>query len=366
MLNRQQIFFLLFVFLGFIAMAWSANDWYELMRGERMNASFCTLNSYWNCDRASMSALGSIGTFPVGLFGAAWFWTIGILAFGATRLKKFYKPLLVSGLMVAASLGIYLFWFLKTGCLVCYFTYFCILMASFFGWRNPRDWMTEKLTLSLIFGGIAALMIFGLSNSYRMEKIVSEEEFQKWFQSMIPQPVPEVSPLSKGNPKAKIMIAEFSDFGCPFCEKAASILTPFFATQEDVRILFFPFPLDSECNPKVQRVVHAHSCDWARAAICAGKQNQFWPFHDRIFKLASERGNLPSVDSVIGEFSVDANALKECMATPETASTLKQMVDVANSLEVQSTPTLFIAGRKIEGFVGIPYLKRLLLEIRRL
>lgn len=365
MLKRRELLFALFAICGFFTMFWSANDWYELMRGERMGASFCNFNSYWNCDRASMSAWGAFGSFPIGIFGAAWFWLVGILGFGAPSLKRFFKPLVVVGLIVCASLATYLFVVLKTGCLICSLTYFFAVASAILGWKDIRSLTSKRLTLILIGVGIGALLLFALSNSYRMEKMVSEEEFQKWFQSMPVVTLPEVSPLQKGDPKAKITVFEFSDFGCPFCEKAASILTPYFATQDDIRVLFFPFPVDSECNPKVQRGGHAHSCEWSRAALCAQKQNQFWNFHDQVFKLAVESGHLPSVNSAIEKFSVDPVALKECMQNPETAAQLRQLIDTAIAADVSNTPTFYIGGRKIEGFIGLPYLKRLLLEIRR-
>ena len=365
MLKRRELLFALFAICGFCIMFWSANDWYELMRGERLGASFCNFNSYWNCDRASMSALGSYGSFPLGLFGAAWFWVIGILGFGAARLKKFFKPVLISGLIVCAALATYLFSVLKTGCLVCYLTYFFAIASTITVWRGVRSLTSVRWTWSLLGIGIGILLLFALSNSYRMEKMVSEEEFQKWFQSMPVIALPEISPLQKGDPKAKITVFEFSDFGCPFCEKAASVLTPFFATQDDIRVLFYPFPVDSECNPKQPRGGHAHSCEWSRAALCAQKQNQFWNFHDQVFKLAAENGHLPSVSSAIENFSLDSKALKECMENPETSTQLRQLIDAGIAADVSNTPTFYIAGRKVEGFIGLPYLKRLLLEIRR-
>ena len=91
---------------------------------------------------------------------------------------------------------------------------------------------------------------------------------------------------------APIKVVEFSDFGCPYCQKAAAVLLPYLSSQKDVQIIFYPYPLDATCNDQLERVMHRYSCDWSKGTICAQKQGKLWPFHDKVFKLASETRKL--------------------------------------------------------------------------
>lgn len=367
-MTRRHILLIVFGILGFLAMFWSAADWYELMRGDRMNASFCALNSYWNCDRASLSRFGSIGSIPLGVFGMFWFWAVVILAFGAGVFRKALKLMVIFGLFSVIALGTYLIFYLHTGCLICYATYICILVTGVIAFtqkENPRFHLSSRTTALSMIAGFVVLALFAVTQTYRMNNRIDEGEFQKWYQSMTMETVPEVSPLKKGNPEAKIVLYEFSDFGCPFCEKVATILNPYLSAQDDIRVVYYPFPLDSSCNPNIQRVLHPHSCDWAKGSICANEQNKFWDYHDRIFKKVSETEKLPPLQEAIGEFDLDLKAFDACMAKQETADKLRQMIEVGTNINLQSTPTLVIAGRKVQGFVPLPLLRRLLLEIRR-
>jgi protein-disulfide isomerase/uncharacterized membrane protein len=368
MLSKRHLLLIVFGMLGFMVMFWSAADWYELMRGDRMQASFCSLNSYWNCDRASMSRVGAIGLVPLGVFGMWWFWTVVILAFGSGFFRKLLKPLVASGVIVALGLGSYLIFVLSTGCLICYATYIFIFVVGFltFGLKeNPRFHLSKRATLGSLIIGVLVLGIFAFTQSYRMNNRVDEAEFQKWFQTLNIDAVPEISPLKKGSDNAKIVFMEFSDFGCPFCEKVATILNPFIAGQEDVRVVYYPFPLDSTCNPTVPRQIHPNSCDWAKGALCANEQGKLWSYHDHIFQIARETERLPPLKEEIDSFGLDRESFDACMAKQETADKLRQIIEVGANLNISSTPTLYIAGRRIQGFIPVPLLRRLLLEIRR-
>lgn len=367
-MKRRQIALILFGLLGFLAMFWSANDWYELMRGDRMQASFCSINSYWNCDRASLSPWGSIGLVPLGIFGALWFWVVVILAFGSGVLRSILKPLVVLGLVSISLLAVYLFGYLRTGCIVCYFSYLCLVVVAVSAWHSSRFEklrMGAGLTHGLLAVGILILGLFSFSNAYKMDRQINEAEFRKWYESLPMEVAPEISNLTKGMKDAKIKVIEFSDFGCPVCERAASILNPYLSSQPDVQVMYYPFPLDSDCNPLMQRRMHPYSCDWAKGSLCAAEQNQFWPFHDRVFKYAAEFGQLANLEQEISNFGLEMTAFNACMAKPETQTRLRQLIEVGSQLNLKSTPTFFVNGRRIEGFIPLPLLRRLILELRR-
>lgn len=91
----------------------------------------------------------------------------------------------------------------------------------------------------------------------------------------------------EGNPDAPVMIAEFSDFQCPFCQRwvQASMEPLREVIGEDVALAFMHFPLTQ---------IHPNAAYASFAAICAGDQDNFWEMHDLLFARQQEWQSLPT------------------------------------------------------------------------
>lgn len=81
----------------------------------------------------------------------------------------------------------------------------------------------------------------------------------------------------RGDKNAKVKIVEFTDFECPFCERAFPTVA---AIEEKykgkVSLEYKSFPLSF--HPLAQKA--------AEAALCAGEQGKFWEMHDELFAVA--------------------------------------------------------------------------------
>ncbi len=77
-----------------------------------------------------------------------------------------------------------------------------------------------------------------------------------------------------GAASAPVTIVEFSDFQCPYCQRAEPVLKQVREKYGDkVRLVYMDFPLE----------IHDHSTDAASAGRCAEEQGKFWPLHDAMF-----------------------------------------------------------------------------------
>jgi len=79
----------------------------------------------------------------------------------------------------------------------------------------------------------------------------------------------------RGDPKARVMIVEFSDFQCPYCAQVEATLKNVLAKHEGVVALAF------RDMPVTQ--IHPQALMAAEAARCAGEQGKFWEYHDLLF-----------------------------------------------------------------------------------
>ncbi len=79
-----------------------------------------------------------------------------------------------------------------------------------------------------------------------------------------------------GPENAKVTLVEFSDFQCPFCQRAYPTVKKIMSTYpNDVKLYYLHLPL-TQLHPFAQQS--------AEAAECAHVQGKFWQYHDKLFE----------------------------------------------------------------------------------
>lgn len=173
---------------------------------------------------------------------------------------------------------------------------------------------------------------------------------------------------SRGGPEsAPVIIVGFDDLECPFCARLHESIFPAITQRygDKVRIVYKDFPLDQH--------------PWAmRAAVdvnCLGAQspNGYWNLVDYIHAHASDIGadpKDPKADKTLpraqeqldkltteqGQFQkADMPKLEACLTKQDTAA-IDASRKVGEALNIDSTPTLFINGAKIDGAVPLDFL----------
>lgn len=80
----------------------------------------------------------------------------------------------------------------------------------------------------------------------------------------------------KGGKNAKIKIMEYTDFECPYCNRAFPTIEALLVKYGDkISLEYRSFPLP----------MHADAQKAAEAALCAGEQGKFWEMHDKMFTV---------------------------------------------------------------------------------
>jgi protein-disulfide isomerase len=150
---------------------------------------------------------------------------------------------------------------------------------------------------------------------------------------------------SKGPADAKVVVVEFGDFECPVCRQLEQILRAALPQYPQVRFVFKDFPLES---------VHPWAMQAAIAGRCALQQGSdvFWKFHDAIYDnqdSISPENSLVKLTELAATAGADPDALKACMADPKSNDAVRASMEDGKNLEVTSTPTVFVDGRKFVG-----------------
>ena len=151
---------------------------------------------------------------------------------------------------------------------------------------------------------------------------------------------------SQGDPKAAVTLVEYSDFECPVCRSLHDVLRgmlPSYAGK--VRLVFKDFPLE-QLHP------------WARTAAIAGRcsyqqdPKAFWKMYDFIYdnqEIISAANAWTKMNDYTRQSGLDADTFKSCMAGPEAGAAVNASRTNGQQLDVNSTPTVFVNGRRLVG-----------------
>jgi protein-disulfide isomerase len=153
-----------------------------------------------------------------------------------------------------------------------------------------------------------------------------------------PVEIPAGTP-STGPDSAAVTIVEFTDYQCPFCHRAQSVVDEVLTRYKGkVRLVHRDFPLEG----------HPGAFPAARAARCAGEQGRFWEYHRSLMTVegALDDADLKQRAAAAG---VDASKFGACVASKRHDEEIRESFAQGEALGVTGTPAYFINGRMISG-----------------
>jgi protein-disulfide isomerase len=113
-----------------------------------------------------------------------------------------------------------------------------------------------------------------------------------------------------------------------------------------VRLIFKEFPLDS----------HSQAALAAAAALAANKQGKFWQMYDALF---AQKGNLSrnGMLKIASSLGVDMHHFQSDLDSAEIKRAVEKDIADGERISVDSTPTLFVNGKRYNGPVTLAALK---------
>jgi protein-disulfide isomerase len=225
--------------------------------------------------------------------------------------------------------------------------------------KNPIS--RELIQSFAIWCGVALILppfLFRLTTGPSLPR----DQIESYAQSVLQSP-----PLSiqNGNPRlsfgpedAKITIVEFSDFQCPFCRRGALLLHVLRNKfPEKIRVVLKHFPLDSQCNRTGGG--HPFSCEAARVNFCSAQQKLFPQVYETIFEnQESIRSGKPREWAIAA--GARADELDQCLNSDLSRTAIEADIEEGIRLNIKSTPTFFVNGRRVEGALPLPVWERII------
>jgi len=202
------------------------------------------------------------------------------------------------------------------------------------------------VTISFILLYLIYLLINKLTQTYFPEiNVISRNDLIKW------------------SPDKKNILVEYSDFQCPACKNFHDFLQEFessssanYSITQKVTLVFRHFPLYQ---------IHPTSMDAAYAAQAAALQGRFWEMDDQLFGKQDVWSTSPNPRqnfiNMANEIKLDIEKFKSDMDSKVVKDKVQADLTSGNKAGINSTPTFFLNGNKIE-LTTLDEFKKLLLK----
>jgi protein-disulfide isomerase len=151
-----------------------------------------------------------------------------------------------------------------------------------------------------------------------------------------------------GNPKGDATLVEFFDYNCHFCKGALPDIAKLMKEDPNLHVVLKDFP-----------VLGPGSVEAARVASAARNQlpgDRFWAFHNKLLGMHGPIGKTEAL-AVAKEMGLDMAQLNKDMASQDIDSGLKEIMAMADDLQINGTPTFVLGDDVVVGAVGYDELK---------
>lgn len=366
-----------------------AISWYltakhlELLSGQFEHSSFCSINSYLDCDSVNASEYSETAGIPVSALGLVFYLAIaGLFFWRLIDSTARIKVLLINTLLFAlgALFSLELLWHMlvdiKQLCLFCIvldvvsltlltvnlantirakrllkISWSNFLRAAVFG--DQGYGIAMPLLITLVAMGMGSFVGYRANAKASQYEAMSDEQIINRYNST-PQRNLEYreAALVVGSPSAKIKIVEFADFQCPACKRASTYLGLMLSRyKNDVAFYFYNYPLNNRCNPKVPSSFHAVACEAAKAYLCvkASAPERALEMNHALFANQAKLA-IDFFPKLAKEEGLEEVAYLACAKDKAIDDRLAADVSYANSIGIEGTPAVFINGREVHEF----------------
>lgn len=148
----------------------------------------------------------------------------------------------------------------------------------------------------------------------------------------------------RGKISAPVMLVEFSDFQCPFCQRVNPTLQKLMDDyQGKVAWVYKHFPLDS---------LHPFARTAAEASECAAEQGKFWEYADKLYEN-QQSFSQDYFPKLAGELNLDTEKFTSCLSSGKYKDRVNANQQEGLDAGITGTPGIYINDQLVKG--ALPY-----------
>jgi protein-disulfide isomerase/uncharacterized membrane protein len=325
------------------------------------SGSLCNLNSFFNCDKTTLSPASNIGGVPISIFGIVIgaITMIGIFIKNINFERTVYFALLIN-MVGCVLLFCYSLFVLGGLCPFCTLYYIVSGITLWMFYKKSATYLPHPpilIGLAAVLLAVTFLTKMNVNSKTAQGSAIANDLIKQYYGLPdLGQPAtPSVYKIATAE-NAPIKMQIFSDFECPACKALSELMPQIIARYGGkIDIQYFFYPLDNNCNPSMDRPLHASACRGAYYSVCSPVE-KFGTIHDEIFH------NQERLADFLDE-NIKKNNLEACVKDPKTKEKVVAIINQATPFNIRSTPTFLLNGVKIEGVLPSDQLFAIMDEI---
>ena len=376
--------------LGIICCIELAVVYYQANYNPYAEPSFCNMNDFVDCDSVAQTSKAVFLGIPLTYWGFfLYFFILMLLHVNKIKeicilgkkpfyfldvFKRPYSYISVLGLIsfvISVLLAVVSIFQIHKICVLCFVTYFINLAIGIVSTDFKNGGFTKSLKDSVedFISGvkketvpfIIAIILGGIFLGYATVEMpfASRKQSIKHYMFMKHNPY-KTSGNVLGNPNGSIKVHLYSDFKCPVCYSYNIMLHKIVKECKDVLIIHHQFPLDTECNPYLERQMHKGACRMARYSVGAENQGKYWDMANALYENPPKNDD-EAID-LAKKLDLDVNRFKRDIYLPQTYAKIRKDIDDAIALGLDGTPNIIINGNRYFGAKAYYELKDIILK----
>ena len=180
------------------------------------------------------------------------------------------------------------------------------------------------------------------------DKAAADAERQKVVMSQAGPLFSSKYQATVGNPNASATLVEFFDYNCHYCKGALPDIAKLMKDDPNLKVVLKDFP-----------VLGPGSVEAAKVAAAARNQlpgDKFWAFHSKLLASHGPVGKAEAM-AVAKDLGLDMDRLAKDLESGDVKTGLDETMQLADSLQINGTPTFVLGQDLVVGAVGYDQLK---------
>ena len=180
------------------------------------------------------------------------------------------------------------------------------------------------------------MIVNALQKYEEVQRQAQLQEASRLFKSNIEELNNNANAPFVGPKDAKIVLVEFFDFSCGYCKRLAPAVEAIVKKNPDIKVVFKPITFVAQISKYA-----------AQAALAAIEQGKFMELYE-VMLGSQSRLTEETINSMAEKAGLDMKKFKEDVASEKVQTTIKEVSDLANKLQVRGVPTLVLNGTQIQ------------------
>jgi predicted DsbA family dithiol-disulfide isomerase len=238
----------------------------------------------------------------------------------------------------------------------------------------PKEKKLQFSNALFIIASLAALLVMVLLSSYmgflgRVRKDIKNTNIEDRYylneefadndplitrvpdlEDMLTGPIISSLDPVQGDKKAPVVIVEFSDYECSYCQEVEQHLKELTARYKyQVRLIWKDYPKTNTDSASFKAAI---------AGRCAQAQDSFWQYHDLLYEFG--KLNTETFLNIAEILELDITDFKACLDSTGPKDLVRDNIEEANALGIAGIPFIYINDQEVLGEISLEELERII------